>query len=67
MWEMWSTLSKLFEYIVMMKAKHTMYMAFLEAQIGGKPNCRTTEHLCVLMSLMIRLMKDRKGPLQLQE
>ena len=57
-----STLAKLFEFIVMQKVKDTMYAAFPEAQIGGKPNCRTTEHLYVLTSLMQRSVKDKKSP-----
>ena len=57
-----STLAKLFEYIVMMKAKGTMNHSFPEAQIRGKPNCRTTEHLYVLMTMMVRSVKDRKSP-----
>ena len=40
-----SMLAKLFEYIIMMKVKDTMYNSFPEAQIGGKPNCRTMEHM----------------------
>ena len=57
-----SMLAKLFEYIIMMKVKDTMYNSFPKAQIGGEPNCRTMEHLYVLTSLMSRSVKDKKSP-----
>ena len=52
-----STFAKIFEFIVMQKCKEKMYAAFPEAQIGGLPESRTTEHLYVLMTSMLRTEK----------
>ena len=53
-----STFAKCFEYVVMQKVKNVMYEAFPEAQIGGLPSSRTTEHLYVLMTCMARCETD---------
>ena len=59
-----STLAKIFEFIVMQKCKEKMYAAFPHAQIGGLPESRTTEHLYVLITSMLRIEKcklSRRG------
>ena len=47
--------AKCFEYLVMNKIKQTMYQSFNEAQIGGLPKSRTTEHFYVLLTCMLRV------------
>ena len=55
-----TTIAKLFEYILMQKVKNLLYKSFPEAQIGGLPDCRTTEHLYVLVVAMLRAEKCKK-------
>ena len=54
--------SKLFESLVMRKCKGIMWEGFTDPQVGGLPNSRTTEHLYVIMTGMLRLEKCKKSP-----
>ena len=57
-----SCFAKLFEALVMEKVKTDMYNNFTESQVGGKPNSRTTEHLYVVVTMMLHFEKDPNSP-----
>ena len=52
-------LAKVYETIVMRKVKQDMWLAFPESQIGGCPHSRTTEHLFVLISIMLDIENNK--------
>ena len=54
-----SCLAKMFETLVMRKVKPDMWKSFADSQIGGLPKSRTTEHLYMLITLM--LTTESKG------
>ena len=53
-------LAKMFETIVMKKVKPDMWRRFPTSQIGGLPRSRTTEHLYLLVTLLIMIEKKMK-------
>ena len=54
--------AKLFEALVMEKVKGVMYAGFTESQVGGKPNSRTTEHLYMVVTMMLCFEQDKDSP-----
>ena len=48
-------LAKMFETLVMRKVKPDLWKAFPTSQIGGLPGSRTTEHLYILVTLMLMI------------
>ena len=54
-------LSKLFEAIVMNKVKADLWGGYASAQIGGKPNSRTSEHLYRINTMFLSFEKDKES------